>query len=83
MLWQCYLAERIVPKKFMKKIETEADDELRSEYDLNKLRVRKVGPGRRRREILENSKTGLKELRDGKLTSYSDIESLMGKLSHD
>ncbi len=66
-----------------KKIETEADDELRSEYDLKKLRVRKVGPERRRREILKNAKAGLKEFRDGKLTSAGDIESLMEKLSQD
>jgi hypothetical protein len=55
----------------MKKIEREASDELRSEYDLKELRVRKVGPGRRRREILENAEAGLKELRSGKLTSFS------------
>lgn len=67
----------------MKKIEPEANDELRSEYDLKELRVRKVGHGRRRREILKNYEAGLKELRDGKLTFYSDIESLMEKLSHD
>ena len=67
----------------MKKIETEADDELRSEYDLKELRVRKVGPERRRREILKNAEAGLKELRDGKLTFYSDIDSLMEELSHD
>ncbi|MEN3331882.1 MAG: hypothetical protein V7641_1247 [Blastocatellia bacterium] len=30
----------------MKKVETEMDDELRSEYDLRSLRVRKLGPGR-------------------------------------
>jgi hypothetical protein len=30
----------------MKKIEPEANDELRSEYDLRSLRVRKLGPGR-------------------------------------
>ncbi len=67
----------------MKKIESKADDELRSEYDLKELRVRKVGIGRRRREILENSKAGLKELRDGKLTFSSDIETLMEELSDD
>ena len=65
----------------MKKIETEADDELLPEYDLKKLRVRKVGPERRRREIFKNAKAGLKELRDGKLTSSSDIETLMEELS--
>jgi hypothetical protein len=31
----------------MKKIESEAEDELRSEYDLRSLRVRKLGPGRK------------------------------------
>lgn len=31
----------------MKKIETEMDDELRPEYDLRSLRVRKLGPGRK------------------------------------
>lgn len=31
----------------MKKIETEMDDELRPEYDLRSLRVRKLGVGRR------------------------------------
>jgi hypothetical protein len=31
----------------MKKVETETD-ELRAEYDLRSLRVRKMGPGRRR-----------------------------------
>ena len=39
------------------------------------------GPERRRREILKNAKAGLKELRDGKLTSSSDIETLMEELS--
>jgi hypothetical protein len=32
--------------KFMKKAETEAKDELRPEYDLRSLRVRRVGAGR-------------------------------------
>ena len=32
----------------MKKVETETGDELRSEYDLKSLRVRKLGPGRKR-----------------------------------
>lgn len=67
----------------MEKRETETDDELRSEYDLKTLRFRKVGPERRRREILKNAKAGLKELRDGKLTSASDIETIMKQLSHD
>lgn len=31
----------------MKKIETDINDELRSEYDLRSLRVRKLGPGRK------------------------------------
>ena len=31
----------------MKKIETKMDDELRPEYDLRSLRVRKLGPGRK------------------------------------
>ena len=32
----------------MKKVETEMDDELRPEYDLKSLRVRRLGPGRKR-----------------------------------
>lgn len=31
----------------MNKIESEIEDDLRSEYDLRSLRVRKIGPGRR------------------------------------
>lgn len=31
----------------MKKAETEMDDELRPEYDLASLQVRKLGPGRK------------------------------------
>ncbi len=31
----------------MKKVDTEMDDELRPEYDLRNLRVRKVGPKRK------------------------------------
>lgn len=31
----------------MKKIETEMDDELRPEYDLKSLRVRRFGPARK------------------------------------
>ena len=31
----------------MKKVETEIEDELRPEYDLKSLRVRKVGPERK------------------------------------
>ena len=67
----------------MKKTETEADDKLRPEYDLKTLRIRKVGPERRRQEILKNAKAGLKEFRDGKLTSAGDIETLMEQLSDD
>ncbi len=33
---------------FMKKVESELEDELRPEYDLRSLRVRKLGPGRKR-----------------------------------
>jgi hypothetical protein len=32
----------------MRKVEKEMGDELRPEYDLNTLRVRKLGPGRQR-----------------------------------
>jgi hypothetical protein len=32
----------------MKKAESEPGDELRTEYDLRGLRVRKIGPGRRK-----------------------------------
>ena len=32
----------------MKKVEKEMGDELRPEYDLSTLRVRKLGPGRKR-----------------------------------
>ena len=31
----------------MKKVETEMNDELRAEYDLRSLSVRKLGPGRK------------------------------------
>jgi hypothetical protein len=31
----------------MKKTESESNDELRPEYDLRRLQVRKLGPGRR------------------------------------
>jgi hypothetical protein len=31
----------------MKKVETDMSDELRPEYDLRDLRVRKLGPGRK------------------------------------
>jgi hypothetical protein len=36
-----------VSEKLMKKVETEMDDELRPEYDLRSLRVRKFGPERK------------------------------------
>ena len=32
----------------MKKVEAEIEDELRPEYDLKSLRVRKLGPGHKR-----------------------------------
>ena len=32
----------------MKNVKAEIDDELREEYDLKRLRVRKLGPGRKR-----------------------------------
>ncbi len=32
----------------MKKVEPEVEDDLRPEYDLRSLRVRKLGPGRKR-----------------------------------
>jgi hypothetical protein len=32
----------------MKKVESELEDELRPEYDLRSLRVRRLGPGRKR-----------------------------------
>jgi hypothetical protein len=32
----------------MKKVESELEDELRPEYDLRSLQVRKLGPGRKR-----------------------------------
>jgi ribosomal 50S subunit-associated protein YjgA (DUF615 family) len=31
----------------MKKVESELEDELRPEYDLRSMRVRKLGPGRK------------------------------------
>ena len=37
----------------------------------------------RREEILQNCEASLEELRDGKLTFSSDIESLKEQLSHD
>ena len=70
-------------REVMKKTETEADDELLPEYDLKKLRVSNVGPDRRRWEIPKIAEAGLKELREEKLTSYDDIETLMDELSHD
>ena len=45
----------------MKKIETSMDDDLRPEYDLGSLRVRKVGPKRKNfREQMETEVTTLK-----------------------
>lgn len=35
-------------EKYMKKVKSELEDELRPEYDLRDLRVRKLGPGRKR-----------------------------------
>lgn len=35
-------------EEIMKKVDAEMDDELRPEYDLKSLRVRKVGPKRKR-----------------------------------
>jgi hypothetical protein len=67
----------------MKKIETEADDELLPEYDLKKLRVRKVGPERRRREILKNAKVGVEEMDRGELRSFSNVDDLVDSLNHD
>ena len=32
----------------MKKVKTDKEDELRPEYDLKNLKVRKLGPGRKR-----------------------------------
>jgi hypothetical protein len=32
----------------MKKVKAEIEDEMRQEYDLKSLRVRKLGPGRKR-----------------------------------
>ena len=40
----------------MNKNEPEADDELRLEYDLKSLRLRKLGPGRRRLAMSEDLK---------------------------
>ena len=37
----------------------------------------------RRREILENCEASLEELRDGKITFTTDIETLKEQLSHD
>lgn len=37
----------ITSENDMKKAETEMDDELRPEYDLSSLRVRRLGPGRK------------------------------------
>ncbi len=37
----------------------------------------------RRREIRENGEAGLKEFREGKLQSFSNVGELMDSLSHD
>ena len=37
----------------------------------------------RRRQIRENGEAGLKEFREGKLESFSDVDDLMDSLSHD
>ena len=37
----------------------------------------------RRREILENAKTGMEEMRRGELKSFSNVDELMDSLSHD
>ncbi len=49
----------------MKKAETEMDDELHSEYDLQSLRVRKVGPKRKGRRMMAdiNKKEKLRTLK--------------------
>jgi hypothetical protein len=80
MLWQFYLVNR---SRSHEKIETEANDELRPEYDLKELRVRRVGPGLKRGEILKNAEAGLEEQRDGKLKSFSNADDLTDSLSHD
>ena len=41
-------SQRRLKEKHMNKDESELDDELRPEYDLHALRVRKLGSGRRR-----------------------------------
>ena len=53
----------------MKKIETETDDELQPEYDLKKLRVRKVGPDRKR-----FGKTSIQTREDGEYSSGDSSE---------
>jgi hypothetical protein len=37
----------------------------------------------RRREIRENAEAGLKEYREGKLQSFTNIDEIMDSLSHD
>jgi hypothetical protein len=37
----------------------------------------------RRREILENAKAGMEEMRRGELKSFSNVDDLMDSLSHD
>ena len=70
----------------MKTPKARKTDELRPEYDLRSLQIRKVGLGRkaaRRREIRENSEAGLKEFREGKLESFTSVDDLMNSLSDD
>ena len=38
---------------------------------------------KRRREIRENGEAGLKELNEGKLAAFSDVDELMNSLTHD
>ena len=45
--------------------------------------IRKYLIEERRREILENCEASLQELREGKLTFSSDIDTLKELLSHD
>ena len=44
--WLVPELQHAVKEMFMKKVKNEMDDELRPEYDLRNLRVRKVGPQR-------------------------------------
>ncbi|MFY9618327.1 MAG: hypothetical protein WAM70_09595 [Pyrinomonadaceae bacterium] len=70
----------------MKDTETDTTDELRPEYDLKSLRIRKVGPGRktaRRRQIRVDADAGLNEYREGRLKTLSDVDDLVDSLSDD